>query len=50
MPSDDPGDEVEPSDDSGEEVVPHVDVPTGPNKPAVYTRCGRVVRRPVKFE
>ena len=50
MPPDDPGDEVVPPDDPGDVVVLPVDVPDGLNKSAVYTRCGRAVRRPVKFE
>ena len=50
LPPDDPGDEVVPSDDPGDAVVPPVDVPAGLSKPAVYTRCGRAVRRPVTFE
>ena len=49
LPPDDPGDEVVPPDDPGDTVELPVDVPAGLNKSAVYTRCGRAVRRPVKF-
>ena len=47
--AEDPG-EVLPPEGPGDEVELPVDVPTGLNKSAVYTRCGRAVRRPVKFE
>ena len=50
LPPDDPGDEVLPPDDPGNAVELPVNVPAGMNKSAVYTRCGRAVRRPVKFE
>ena len=50
LPPDDPGDEVVPPDDPGDAVVLPVDVPAGLNKSAMYTRCGRAVHRPVKFE
>ena len=50
LPPDDPGDEVLPPDNPGDAVELPVDVPAGLSKPAVYTRCGRAVRRPVKFE
>ena len=40
--------EVVPPDDPGDAVELPVDVPAGLNKSAVYTRCGRAVRRPVK--
>ena len=33
--AEDPGDEVVPPDDPGDAVMPPVDVPVGPNKPAV---------------
>ena len=49
IPVEDPG-EVVPPDDPGDTVVSPMDVPAEPNKPAVYTRSGRAVRRPVKFE
>ena len=39
-----------PTDDPGNAVGPPVDVPAGPDKSAVYTRCGRAVRRRVKFQ
>ena len=38
-----------PNDDPRDEVVPPVDVSAGLNKPAVYTRCGRAVRRLAEF-
>ena len=47
--AEDPG-EVLPPDDPGVAVVLPVDVPAGLNKSAVYTRCGRAVRQPIKFE
>ena len=50
LPPDDPGDEVVLPDDPGDAVELPVDVPAGLNKSAVYTRCGRAVRRPVTFE
>ena len=50
LPPDGPGDEVVPPDDPGDTVELPVDVPAGLNKSTVYIRCGRAVRRPVKFE
>ncbi|KAK2184994.1 hypothetical protein NP493_248g02008 [Ridgeia piscesae] len=46
--AEDPG-EVLPPEGPGDEVELPVDVPTGLNKSAVYTRCGRAVRRPFLF-
>ena len=40
----------DPPDNPGDAVELPVDVPAGLSKSAVYTRCGRTVRRPVKFE
>ena len=40
----------DPPDNPGDAVELPVDVPAGLNKSAVYTRCGRAVRRPVNFE
>ena len=42
--------EVLPPDDPGDEVELPVDVPAGLNNSEVYIRCGRAVRRQVKFE
>ena len=47
--AEDPG-EVLPPDDPGDTVELPVDIPAGLNKSAVYIRCGRAVRRRVKFE
>ena len=50
LPPDGPGDEVVLPDDPDDAVELPVDVPAGLNRSAVYTRFGRAVRRPVKFE
>jgi len=47
LPPDDPSNEVVPPNGPGDVVVlPVDDVPAGLSKSAVYTRCGRAVRRP----
>ena len=59
VPNDEPDDTDIQTKDPGEVLLPDgpgdavelpVDVPAGLIKSVVYTRCGRAVRRPVKFE